>query len=248
MGRKMTVDEITSTQIISALDDISARTLRRWRKLELIPPPTVRNLTEGRGRISYWPAWVLDRCVEIRHLLQKGHSLAEIQKLLPSQIPTPQTRRHKYRFRDIVLERDVQLELLKHQRLLARALRKASRRYREINPVELLTRQQLLEAKDLQKKGFDSFFVVSDSETVVIPDFVLSHYLSQDHSQIPLIVIPFLRATAPQPIDPAKVTQAAKTIVHSVDGTVRKSTFQYHHPWKYEMDSGHSATSAESTG
>src|SRR5688500_16508550 len=73
---------ITSTDILNTTGLKSSNTLTRWHQRGLIPQPLVRTHPSGRGMISYWPDWVLDRCVRIVELQKEGHSLESAARML----------------------------------------------------------------------------------------------------------------------------------------------------------------------
>lgn len=65
----------TSTEILEKTGLKSAKTLSRWAKRGIIPVPHTQTHPSGRGKIGYWPDWVLDRCLRIVELRKRGHSL-----------------------------------------------------------------------------------------------------------------------------------------------------------------------------
>ena len=80
----MGADMITTKEILAELDIESSRTLRRWAEQDLLPKPTVKHLANGRGRTSYWPDFVLERCRTICHMRKSGMSLRTIRNVLGS--------------------------------------------------------------------------------------------------------------------------------------------------------------------
>src|SRR3954465_13674770 len=66
---------ITTTDILEATGLKSGKTLTRWHQRGLIPEPLVRTHPSGRGKIAYWPDWVLDHCVRLVQLQKTGHTL-----------------------------------------------------------------------------------------------------------------------------------------------------------------------------
>lgn len=65
----------TTKDILKQTGLKNARTLARWYQKGLIPKPMVGPHPSGRGRISYWPDWVLNRCLKIVELRKRGYSL-----------------------------------------------------------------------------------------------------------------------------------------------------------------------------
>jgi DNA-binding transcriptional MerR regulator len=66
---------ISSKELLRRTGLKSAKTLTRWYKLGLIPKPELRTHPSGRGKLSYWPDWVLDRCLKMREAQKHGRSL-----------------------------------------------------------------------------------------------------------------------------------------------------------------------------
>jgi DNA-binding transcriptional MerR regulator len=73
---------ITSKDILETTGIKSAKTLTRWHQRGLIPPPVVRTHPSGRGKMSYWPDWVMGRCTKIVELQREGYSFQAISKQL----------------------------------------------------------------------------------------------------------------------------------------------------------------------
>lgn len=76
---------VTSKQILEATGLKSPKTLTRWAKSRIIPEPHVGTHPSGRGKIAYWPDWVLERCQRIAELLRQGHTLGSASFLLESE-------------------------------------------------------------------------------------------------------------------------------------------------------------------
>ena len=64
-----------TTSDLTESTGLSAKTLTRWHKRGIIPEPLVRTHPSGRGKMGYWPDWVLQRVQLIQELRQEGHSL-----------------------------------------------------------------------------------------------------------------------------------------------------------------------------
>jgi hypothetical protein len=67
---------ITSHQILQATGLKSQKTLTRWAHAGIIPEPLIGTHPAGRGKIAYWPDWVLERCKQIVELQRQGHTLS----------------------------------------------------------------------------------------------------------------------------------------------------------------------------
>jgi DNA-binding transcriptional MerR regulator len=75
---------ISSQKILEQTGIRSGKTLTRWHQQGLIPEPTLQTHPSGRGKMAYWPEWVVFRIKEVKSLLAKGCSLEGIAKQLGS--------------------------------------------------------------------------------------------------------------------------------------------------------------------
>jgi hypothetical protein len=66
---------ISTADILKATGLRSGKTLTRWHQRGLIPEPVIGTHPSGRGKMAFWPDWVLDRCVRIVALQRQGHTL-----------------------------------------------------------------------------------------------------------------------------------------------------------------------------
>lgn len=76
---------ITSKDILERTGLRSTKTLTRWHQRGLIPEPLVRTHPSGRGKLAYWPDWVLERCARIVDLQKQGHSLQSAARVLQAE-------------------------------------------------------------------------------------------------------------------------------------------------------------------
>lgn len=152
------MDELTTQQILEKIGLKSARTLRRWSELGLIAGPVVKPHPGGRGRIAHWPASIINRCVEIREKIREGLTLEEIGK-----IPV----RRQYRFQDDWDERNRRLELLRLRETVTKSLRRFCRNSLELLDHQLVSREQLLEARRLAAEGHEIYLVVQEAGSSV---------------------------------------------------------------------------------
>jgi DNA-binding transcriptional MerR regulator len=75
----------------------SAKTLSRYARRNLIPPMQIQRHPTGRGRVGFWPAWIVDRLNEIRLMLSQGKSLDEIRDELGCNWEAEEQRRIRRR-------------------------------------------------------------------------------------------------------------------------------------------------------
>ena len=75
---------VNSTSLLKSLPIGTSRTLIRWHQAGLIPPPSVTTHPSGRGKMSYWPDWIVDRCRRILDMKKQGYTLTAIRDALGS--------------------------------------------------------------------------------------------------------------------------------------------------------------------
>ena len=85
IGTYIVFVSVTSKQILQAAGFKSPKTLTRWAKAGIIPGPHVGTHPSGRGKIAYWPDWVLERCQRIAELLRQGHTLGSASSVLENE-------------------------------------------------------------------------------------------------------------------------------------------------------------------
>jgi|GEM_PF-5796466 len=97
------IDELVpSSELCKAAKIKDTKTLTRWHQRRLIPKPTIGTHPNGRGKIAYWPRWVLDRCKKIRHLVDAGKTLKEIACILGNDWPAEKKKsRKRYRLSEV---------------------------------------------------------------------------------------------------------------------------------------------------
>lgn len=230
----MSSRRITTKEVLRQTGIKSGKTLTRWHQDGLIPPPEVGPPQTGRGRVAYWPHWVVDRCRKIRQMVKDGKTLAQVREILGSDWSAEETkagRRRDYDFAEVAAvyarqecERnfiDVALD-----RVLA-AFTPGSR-----NPELLSSLMRQLDGPmarkslELARNGYNPVLTFSDGQLDIVPDFMLTHMLSAGQS---IVVVPIfnevVKAYRPSfPDLPVNPTVTPLMVVQSCDG---KSTQQF---------------------
>ena len=192
------MEEVTSRQIMEAAAIGNIVTLTRWHQMGLIPPPEIRTHPNGRGKMAYWPEWVLEHCVRIRQLRKAGRTLSSIKRFLNddwSQVAKEYDRR--YRFVKASESMDHQAAVVNLRDAIEEVLRDwigAQRtRLRRTNP--LLVDQALIEqALVMLEDGFNPVLIIEDDELKLTADFVVSQILSRRRSMdYPVFVLPLAK-------------------------------------------------------
>ncbi|MDP9359132.1 MAG: helix-turn-helix domain-containing protein [Chloroflexota bacterium] len=184
---------ITSHDILTALGLKSAKTLWRWQKSGLIPEPLVRPHPSGRGRIAYWPDWVLDRCIRIAELRRQGHSLESARKVLELHRlgQNFKAAESELRVSDLLASQEIKLTPERDGTLLDAFLltmlasvehlvvdsdgrRRLIDRLRDQDGVDLTL--------NLLRAGYNPVLMYSGKTLEIVPDFLVSHRLSEVRS------------------------------------------------------------------
>jgi hypothetical protein len=199
---------ITSKEILEHTGLKSAKTLTRWYRRGIIPKPSVRTHPSGRGKIAYWPDWVLDRCVKLVELQRQGHSLRSAVMMA-----------HTERLEDVVKyvkETPLASEILANKRVTLEDGRtinlldiflsvilskvKESITDRDLQAT-ILSKLQERRAVDLALgflgNGYNPVLVFDGADLRITPDFVVSHWLTdvttERHCYVVLALLPSLR-------------------------------------------------------
>jgi len=228
------MERVTSREILDKLGLESARTLRRWRELNLIPPPETGPHPSGRGRIASWPRWVLDRCLEIRRLTREGHTLKEIGEMLGSDWEKAK-RKRRYRFRDAMLAREKEMRQFRLEEIVRRRLRKLIRHYDEKYYAGLVTLDILDHAVKLVNDGYNPVFVVTEKRVTVVPDFIVSQHLAADTDSEPLFVIPIGNLVLTDDADHDATVRPASKIVRKAGTRSSQESYRYIGDWEFKM-------------
>ena len=187
------MDYVTSAKILQQLRIKSQKTLTRWHQRELIPPPEMRTHPSGRGRQAFWPEWVLYRCIQIRQLLREGNSLDDIAALLGNDWEEEERKEsRKYRYQRVAKRMEEDRLCLNVCDEADNAIGKYLQHCRELLLPDLLPNVVVRNAISLMNKGYNPVLVVTHAESVAVPDFSVSHYLSEHHeSKEPILILPF---------------------------------------------------------
>lgn len=226
----------------------AAKTLTRWHQRGLIPKPEIEVHPSGRGKTAFWPEWVIDRCIRIKSLVASGRSLEEISQLLIRIESEPRGRRRSFR------ETEAAYALEKAAvHFVAIVSDKIATFSSDIGELRLDLRSQLdhqiaqrkTRTKILKfaRKGANVVLVISGGALHVLPDFLVSHELSNDTATpTPIVVIPisaeireaFAGVTSGIPDQPT--VRPAQFLVEETDDGERRVPFNITRNWDYKID------------
>ena len=186
--------KVTSTQLMEAVDIESPRTLLRWEKAGVIPPKRVELHPNGIGRIAYWDDWVISHARRVKALLDEGFTLAKIAEQYGGDWNRVRKRYDGYSIARVLAKSD-------RERPLIEAIEKIEKQFSAVAlgisggyeraPDRIINEDHVQEAIELREKGFNPVLVVKDGTAVVVADFAVSTYLSnQFEVGSPLLLIP----------------------------------------------------------
>jgi len=230
---------LSSHEILKRTGIKNAKTLTRWHQRGLIPPPEVKLHPGGRGKIGYWPDWVLERCIRIKQLVKQGHSLDKLAATLSNDWAEEErkAKRGGYRFKDAAADLDhlacrrnfAMLVTDKIGPMLSKLGVPSKRIVRWLD--ELALREQTAEkAISLVRDGYNALLVFDGDAWDIVPDIVVGLALGHRAEQaIPLLAVPIFAevVTAFSPIEYGLPTAPTITLVPSVMKTVADRVEEY---------------------
>ncbi len=183
---------ITSNDILEKTGVKSTKTLGRWTKLGIIPEPLVRTHPSGRGRVAYWPDWVLDRCIRIVELRRQGHSLESARKVLDLHRlrQNLEVVESEPRVSDLLASKEVKLTPERDGTLLDAFLLAmlASVKQLVVDPtgrrrlIDKLREQDSVDLTlNLLRAGYNPVLMYNGKTLEIVPDFLVGQRLSEDH-------------------------------------------------------------------
>jgi hypothetical protein len=195
---------ISSKDLLEKTGIKSIRTLTRWHKRGIIPKPLIHTHPSGRGKMAYWPDWVLDKCKKIVELRKKGHTLnssvikiqlEQVEKTIEEVSVTPSVS-------DILENKKVNLKNGREIALLDLFL------FIILGEIKRLTTDHSLLSKlmnrmkeqkvvdkalDFLRAGYNAVLFFDGIDFLIIPDFLVSHYLQYGETEArSCLVVPLL--------------------------------------------------------
>jgi len=180
---------VTSKDIVDKTR-LSTKTLTRWWQRGIIPKPAVRTHPNGRGKIAYWPDWVLDRCVRIVELRKQGHDLKTAVMMLGAERVEKLVEkvRKNESFSQILAGKEVRLadgktvSLIEvFQALIMQAVEQSvvDRDLHSLIATQLREDRLAALAIDMIQNGYNMLLTFDGTKTRVEPDFLLGHLYEQ---------------------------------------------------------------------
>ena len=202
----------------------------------MIPKPTVKSLSTGRGRTSHWPDWVLQRCRRIRQLQKAGKSLDEIRDILGTNWKVEGAKfRKRYRFADVSADLDHQAAVRNLAELIGNRLIPflgglgANVRDVMASLEDYLFKKETTEKLlEMVRQGINPMLVYANGQFFVTPDFMCGQLVgcSGEHdgpsivmSVFTDVVTAFAAIEKDLPTAPtiSLVSRVVKTVAEGVD-------------------------------
>jgi len=204
---------VSTEKILQETGIRAAKTLTRWHQRGLIPPPEVGLHPSGRGKMAYYPDWVVERCVRIRQLVRGGYSLDQVAEMLGSNWSEEERRAKATRYR--LKEASARLDhvacvrnfaVLVGDKIMPMLEKLGSRSVRTLRRFDdVLMRERTVEqALGLVHEGYNSVLVFDGTSWSIVPDFVVGQALAQvGSSACPCVALPIFAevVTAFAPIE-----------------------------------------------
>lgn len=251
---------LSTSEVLKRTKINSSRTLDHYRKLGLVPDPTIALHESGRGKTGYWRDDAPDRIKTVRELLSLGKALDATEELVRKTIlqwkayqanrlstdagggPTPSaaSRRH-YKFAEASMQMDAEQALIDFILAVEVNLREMGGKFAD--PTALangwhayVTRKHACEVVRLLEMGVNPVLAFDGDLVRVVADFVAADRVAEmKTTSTALLVMPIgddLRAIL------AKVTPKA-TVRPKVQGKVIEGSaelgFRRKGDWDFEI-------------
>jgi hypothetical protein len=232
---------ITSKEILEHTGLKSTKTLTRWYRRGIIPKPSVHTHPSGRGKIAYWPDWVLERCVKLVELQKQGHSLQSAVMMAQME--------HLEEAIKYVKEKPSISEMLANKRvaledgrtislldiflsvILSKVKELVTNRDLQATILNKLKEQKALDlAMGFLGNGYNPVLIFDGADLRITPDFVISHWLTDDTTErrcyLVLPLLPSLRKACSMmgrelPVSPSRFAAPKIWVME------RDATFEY---------------------
>lgn len=202
---------ISSKDVLERTGLKSAKTLTRWHHAGIIPEPVIRTHPSGRGKLAYWPDWVLERCERLVELQRRGHTLqTALEHLeLTRVVRTLQQSQEELHKLSNALDGKVKVkgneqEFRLHDIFLAVILQDLDALMSD-KDVRATVQAQLRESGAVKlamvfvRSGFNPVFLYDGNAGKVVPDFLVGALLAEAHTvrraYLVLPLVPPLRRT-----------------------------------------------------
>jgi hypothetical protein len=251
--RDTQVGKLTTHEVLLRSGITSVKTLTRWHQKGLIPPPAVETHPSGRGKIAYWPAWIIFRIREVKAGLAAGSSLDELASTLSRDWQAEEKRWVRKR-PDIkaAFDRMNRAEAIDRfaewaadavfEYLQKIGVQRPGRVWGDLW-ANFYATEFVNDVLQLLRKGYSPVVAIAGSELKVIPDFLLASVAADPKSQSqPLLIVPireaFLEAfaeAAPRLPKTPKYGPAPRLVEHG-DSKRRQRMYRKKGQWDFVLE------------
>jgi hypothetical protein len=182
---------ISSKEILQKTGLKSTKTLTRWHKQGIIPKPFIGTHPSGKGKMAYWDDSVMNRCLRIVELRGKGYSLgaavAEIDH--KNMAASMQRIRRMPSVSEILAGKKARLKDGTEVTLLDVFLYTILSEIEKLGCHQDTTRRLISKMREIKvldlsfallNNGYNPVLLHCPDTLLVMPDFMVSHYLSSD--------------------------------------------------------------------
>jgi hypothetical protein len=245
---------ISSQEILEQTGIQSGKTLTRWYQLGLIPEPSLQTHPSGRGKMAFWPAWVVFRIKEVKSLLAKGSSLDGIAKQLGSDWVAEERRwvrkRRSFAQAEARMNRsdanrkltdslgDAVYESLQRIGIQRPGMEGIYRKLHKEFDLKLIQH-----AVEMVQQGINPVLVIHGDEIAVTADFMLATAVGRPALDgQPMLIVPLgglVRDAFIAKAEPKLPTQSKYVPIERVqelgDGKSRERSYRSKGPWGFEI-------------
>lgn len=183
----------TTHELMKALGISNRRTLQRWQKLGLIPPPRLEKNELGNAVIGTWDDWVLPHCQVIRGMQKQGQSNTKIAEILGSNWDEISLRyKRRYVFADVSAAIDQSIQFNTAVEKTLKTISADIELFRRVfSPTSFpVTRAHIQNAIQIYESGFSPMLLVRGSEVMVASTIAIGIHISELTNPESMMVLP----------------------------------------------------------
>lgn len=245
--------QLTTHEVLEKCEITSAKTLTRWHQRGLIPPPLVKTHPDGRGKIAYWPSWIIFRIREVKAALERGESLDGVAQRLSRDWPAEEKKwiRKKPDFKAAMdqMNRDDAIDVFSEK--VADVVYDYLQKIGIQRPGGvrawlwdgLSDRSFIDEVRQLLWQGYTPVIAIIGQDIKVIPDFLLGSAMTIPKSSgQPVLIVPirdaFLESFAEAEPDLPKLPKFTPTmqVIECTDKRSRRRTYRHKSQWEFAFE------------
>lgn len=168
-------NELTTKELLRETGIESRRTLDRWVAADLLRKPRMDIAPDGLGRTAYWPEEAVERCRRIQYLLDNHcRTLRSVRDVLREE-------RYEQTHAPEQVDQETEFNVLVERAVgrISRQLTAGIHEFRNYFQYE----GGFSVTVSLLKDGMNPVLILDRSGVQVLPDFVVSHYVSTSREE-----------------------------------------------------------------